>query len=29
MPPVTKWNVVPPSISIGSLAWWVRMNVGA
>lgn len=28
MPPVTKWNVVPPSISMGGRAWCVRMNVG-
>jgi DNA ligase D len=28
-PSVTKWNVVPPSSSIGSRAWWVRTNTGA
>ncbi len=28
-PSVTKWNVVPPSIGIGSRAWWVRTNTGA
>ena len=28
-PSVTKWNVVPPSISIGSCAWWVRTKTGA
>jgi hypothetical protein len=25
---VTKWNVVPPSISTGSRAWCVRMKTG-
>jgi hypothetical protein len=29
IPSVTKWNVVPPSITIGSRAWCVRTNVGA
>ncbi|CEJ87927.1 hypothetical protein HYPGJ_31470 [Hyphomicrobium sp. GJ21] len=29
IPPVTKWNVVPPSITMGSRAWWVRIKVGA
>ena len=28
-PSVTKWNVVPPSSSIGSRAWWVRTKTGA
>ena len=28
MPSVTKWNVVPPAISIGACAWWVRTNTG-
>ena len=28
-PSVTKWNVVPPLISIGSCGWWVRTNTGA
>jgi hypothetical protein len=27
-PSVTKKNVVPPSISTGSRAWWVRMKTG-
>ena len=27
-PSVTKWNVVPPSISSGSRAWWVSTNTG-
>ena len=26
MPPVTKWNVVLPSIASGARAWWVRTN---
>ena len=26
MPAVTKWKVVPPSISSGSRSWWVRTN---
>src|SRR5271154_1674189 len=29
IPSVTKWKVVPPSITIGARAWCVRMNVGA
>ena len=29
MPSVTKWNVVPPSISSGSRWWWVSTNTGA
>ena len=28
MPSVTKWNVVPPSISIGGRAWWVSTKTG-
>ena len=28
IPSVTKWNVVPPSISSGSRAWWVRTKTG-
>ena len=28
-PSVTKWNVVPPAISIGSCGWWVRTKTGA
>ena len=28
-PSVTKWNVVPPSISIGSRGWCVRTKTGA
>ena len=28
MPPVTKWKVVPPAISMGSRAWCVRTNTG-
>jgi hypothetical protein len=28
MPPVTKVNVVPPTLVTGSRAWWVRMNTG-
>ena len=27
MPSVTKWKVVPPSISTGSRSWWVMTNV--
>jgi hypothetical protein len=26
---VTKWKLVPPSISIGSRAWWVSTKTGA
>ena len=26
---VTKWNVVPPSISTGSCGWWVSTKTGA
>ena len=29
IPSVTKWKVVPPSITIGARAWWVRTKVGA
>src|SRR6202790_720075 len=29
IPSVTKWKVVPPSITIGARAWWVRMKGGA
>ena len=28
-PSVTKWNVVPPSISMGSRSWWVTTKTGA
>jgi hypothetical protein len=28
MPPVTKWKVVPPSISSGARGWWVSTNTG-
>ncbi len=28
MPSVTKWKVVPPSISIGARAWWVSTKTG-
>ena len=28
-PWVTKWKLVPPSISIGSRAWWVSTKTGA
>ena len=28
-PSVTKWNVVPPAITIGSCGWWVRTKTGA
>ena len=29
IPSVTKWKVVPPSITMGAREWWVRMKVGA
>ena len=29
IPSVTKWKVVPPSISSGSRSWWVRTKTGA
>lgn len=29
MPSVTKWNVVPPCITMGLRGWRVRTNVGA
>ena len=28
MPSVTKWNVVPPCIAIGSRGWWVSTKTG-
>ena len=28
MPSVTKWNVVPPAISIGARGWCVRTKTG-
>ena len=28
IPSVTKWNVVPPSISSGSRSWCVSTNTG-
>lgn len=28
MPSVTKWNVVPPCISIEARGWWVSTNTG-
>ena len=28
MPSVTKWKVVPPSISSGARGWWVSTNTG-
>ena len=28
IPSVTKWKVVPPSISSGSRSWWVRTKTG-